>query len=446
MFPWSRTIGGLAGRRIGNLLRYSSTKTRNRNVYEKLSTNELTDPDFMQEAMNEDSIHSKLKPITPSDLYVSCTTFNGNGDITSVSKKYPKMQFLKDNNLYPRDLRKIDTSSIDVSPSIMIRPSSAILVNLLHIKAIIKKDSVKVFDTSTPAIATKLGLFMYDLEMKLKLPGGNVPYEFKALESILVSIMTYLEIELKSHTSSCGIILRELEDLVDRQKLQDLLIRSKQLSSFHQKALLIRNVLEKLLDDDEDLAEMYLSNPKDLTHPEKGNYEDLEMILESYYNHCDEFVQQAGALVNDIKATEEIANIILDANRNSLMLFELKITVYTLGFTVATLLPAYYGMNLKNYIEESEWGFISVLVVSLLQGIAITMFNFRKLKHVQKLTMMGANSSVNPIILRPTRRGFREDSWIYKLCWGTKRSTTRTLPSTRDKDAIWRMIHEDKHK
>ena len=137
------------------------------------------------------------------------------------------MQFLKDNHLFPRDLRKIDTSAIDVVPVIMIRPSNAILVNLLYIKAIIKKDSVMVFDTSNSEVATKLGIFMYDLELKLQSPISNICYEFRALESILVSIMSYLEAEIKLHRRQCGIILAELEDEVDRQKLQELLINLK---------------------------------------------------------------------------------------------------------------------------------------------------------------------------------------------------------------------------
>lgn len=418
-----------------------STKSRNQFALENLA---LVNNQQIQKKIDDREIHSKLKPITPSDLHVSCTTFDGKGNITSISKRYPKMQFLKDNNLNPRDLRKIDTSSIDVSPSIMIRPSNAILINLLHIKAIIKKDSVKVFDTSTTESATKLGIFMYDLEMKLKSPLANLPYEFKALESIIISIVSYLESELKLHSSSCGVILRELEYQVDRHKLQDLLIRSKKLSSFYQKAMLIRDVLEEVLENDEDLAGMYLSQPKDVRNSEDGDYDDLEMILESYYNHCDEVVQQAGALSNDIKATEEIATIILDANRNSLMLFELKITVYTLGFTVATLLPAYYGMNLKNYIEESNWGFVAVLIISIIQGIAMTSYSFRKLRDVQKLTMMSSNN--NTFNLKSSTSRFKRDSWIYKMFWGTKRNSKLTHPSKKDKDAIWRMINEDPHK
>ncbi|RLV91846.1 Mitochondrial inner membrane magnesium transporter MRS2 [Spathaspora sp. JA1] len=389
----------------------------------------------------------RIKPVTPNDLYVSCTTFDRHGTITAVSKKHPKTTFLKENHLFPRDLRKIDTSSIEVAPTIMIRPNDAILVNLLHIKAIIKQDSVMVFDTSASEAATKLGVFMYDLELKLKSPGTvhghDLPFEFRALESILVNVMSYLETEIKLHESSCGVILSELEDQVDRHKLQDLLIRSKKLSSFYQKAVLIRDVLEELLENDEDLAGMYLSQ-SNLT-----DFDDLEMLLESYYRQCDEFVQHAGSLLNDIKATEEIVNIILDANRNSLMLFELKLTVYTLGFTVATLVPAFYGMNLKNYIEESNFGFGSIVVISLIQGVLITLMNYKKLQKVQKLTMMGTRGSVKPdplpLHIPSSKPAIRQRSFINKLFFGpgiARRKFDR--PTSKEKDVIWRMINDEK--
>lgn len=383
-------------------------------------------------------MYTHLKPITPLDLYVSCTTFDNKGNVTGVSQKFPKMQFLKENSLFPRDLRKIDTSSVEVAPTIMVRASNAILINLLHVKAIIKKDSIKVFDTSNQQFATKLGLLMYDLENKLKLPPmavHNAPYEFRALESILVSVMSILEADLSHHLRECGLILSELEDNVDRHRLQDLLIRLKSLSSYYRKTVLIRNVLEEILENDEDLAGMYLTDP----HEQSSDMEDLEILLESYYNQCDEFVQQAGSLLNDIKATEEIVNIMLDANRNSLMLFDLKVTIYTLGFTVATLVPAFYGMNLKNYIEDSTIGFGAVVVVSIIQGIIITAFNFKKLRGVQKLTMTGPGDR-KPLARKPLRISPRQR--LNKLLYGRRSRSER--PTSREKDVIWRMINDDK--
>lgn len=391
----------------------------------------------------EDPSYKSLNPAAPNDTFVSCTTFDQAGNVTAVSQKYPKAAFLKENNLFPRDLRKVDSSSIDVVPSIMVRRGTAIVVNLLYIKAIIQRDNVKVFDTSDPSGATKLGLFMYDLEMKLKSP-SSVPYEFKVLESILISILSYLEAELHAHVSSCGLILSELEDRISRESLQQLLIKLKKLTSFDQRATLIRDVLEELLDNDEDLNDMYLTTRK-LYSPSNDvtDYSDIEMILESYYKHCDEVVQQASSLISDIKATEEIVNIILDANRNSLMLFELKVTIYTLGFTVATLIPALYGMNLKNYIEESYYGFGAVVVVSILQGILVTIWNFKKLHRVQNLTMM-TNSSL-PIPGRSANlfayHMFRRRWWA-KLLFGEQ--TQYHKPTSKERDVIWRMIHDDK--
>ncbi|CUM65962.1 uncharacterized protein PRCAT00003616001 [Priceomyces carsonii] len=424
--------------------KFKSTKTRNQTILDRIRKDLPPEPQFQDGIQNvydhEKLNYHKLEPITPNDSYVSCTSFDDKGNISAISKKFPKMSFLKQNGLFPRDLRKIDTSSVDVVPLITVRPPRAILINLLHIKAIIEKDAVMIFDTSNPAVASKLGVFMYDLEMKLKLQNGNICYEFRALESILISVMSSLEAELKVHTANCGLILAELEDQVDRHKLQDLLIKSKKLSSFYQKTVLIQNVLEELLDNDEDLAGMYLSAPK---KPGDGDCEDLEMILESYFKQCEEFVQQAGSLLSDIKATEEIVNIILDTNRNSLMLYELKITVYTLGFTVATLFPAFYGMNLKNYIEDSAYGFGLVVLVSILQGVIITMINIKKLRNVQKLTMMGDTPKHKPHYTFGSMGFLNIERWFRRLIYGN-RATKFDHPTSKEADALWRMINDDR--
>lgn len=433
------------------LSRYKSTHSRNSATLDRLKKTKMPNSLVHDELSYLKGLSSsrpagRVEPIIPNDTYVLCTVFDSKGNVTAVSRKYPKMQFLKDNKLYPRDLRKIDSSSIDVVPSIMIK-NQAVLVNLLHIKAIIKRDQVMVFDTLTPAVAQRLGLFMYDLEMKLKLPAvasGNIPYELRALESILINVMSYLESELRLMKATCLQILAELEDQVDRNRLQELLIRLKSLQSFYQRALLIRDVLEDLLDNDEDLAGMYLSNAPGA---QPSNFEEVEMILESYYNQSDEIVQQTGSLINDIKATEEIVNIILDTNRNSMMLFELKLTVYTLGFGVATLVPAFYGMNLKNYVEESVYGFGAVVVISILQGILMIIFMNRKLNAVQKITMMN-NEHHQPVgLFTQWRKKMRlhNHSKLYKLVYGS-RNTKYHYPTSKDKDVLWRMINDDKHK
>ncbi|KAH3902871.1 related to Mitochondrial inner membrane magnesium transporter mrs2 [Saccharomycodes ludwigii] len=336
-----------------------------------------------------------VKPIVPNDLFVSCTIFNKEGNVVSVSQKFPKWQFLRDHGLYPRDLRKIDSTAPDIIPSIVVKPYQCILINLLYIKALITSEQVMIFDTVSPSAAQKLGELMYDLESRFQVKNGTnntLPFEHQVLETILINVLAYLEVECNKHITVCGGILRDLEYQIDRNKLKDLLIKSKDLTSFYQKALLIREVLDELLDNDDDLEGMCLTRKINDATDKKMMAQGLEMLLETYYYQCDEFVQQSESLIQNIKSTEEIVNIILDANRNSLMLFELKVTIYTLGFTIATLVPAFYGMNLKNFIEESNWGFYSVIGMSSIVALIMTMNNFKALRSVTRLTLMNNHS------------------------------------------------------
>lgn len=341
---------------------------------------------------------SQLPPMAPPITTVSATTLDASGTITAISRAFPLAQFLQKHNLFPRDLRKIDTTNVDVAPVIAVRRGS-ILVNMLFIKALLTARGVYVFDVrqgDTPrqgalndADVRKLGVFMYDLEAKLTARGttgmaaGASVYEFRSLECILVNVMAVLESELAVHLSKAKAILRELDSDIDRGKLKSLLVESKRLGVFYQKSALIRDVLDELLDNDDDLQRMHLTNPAEDTA-------DLELMLESYYKQCDELVQRAETMINDIKSTEDIVNIILDANRNSLMVFELRIAIMTLAFTVATIVPAFYGMNLKNYLEESEVAFAAVVGSSIFVGILVSLWWFRKLHNVKRMTIVSS--------------------------------------------------------
>lgn len=397
-----------------------------------------------------------LKPITPSDAYVSCTVFNDKGDVTAVSQKFPKWAFLRDHSLYPRDLRKIDTTAIDIIPSIIVK-SSCIVFNMLHIKALIEKDRVYVFDTANPSAAAKLGVLMYDLEAKLSLNRGSMNtltqyYEHRALESMLINVMSSLETDFKMHNRLCGQILTDLENEVNRDKLRDLLIKSKDLTLFYQKSLLIREVLDELLESDDDLAGMYLTVKK---KEQDDDFADLEMLLETYYTQCDEYVQQAESLIQDIRSTEEIVNIILDANRNSLMLLELKVTIYTLGFTVATLLPAFYGMNLENFIEESNFGFAGVVLVSVIAGIMVTGANFKALRSVTRLTMLNNHTGAQSAHHKRLASKYADEhipslwqrwgQWT-NLVWNGRTGVAQRAQDKRDRDVVWKWLLDDEKK
>jgi magnesium transporter len=80
---------------------------------------------------------------------------------------------------------------------------------------------------------------------------------------------------------------------------------------------------------------------------------------------------------------------ILDANRNSLMLLDLKFSIGTLGIGSGAFIAALYGMNLKNFIEESDLGFWAVTGWSIVFAAVVCSYGLVKLRKVQRLSMWG---------------------------------------------------------
>lgn len=132
-------------------------------------------------------------------------------------------------------------------------------------------------------------------------------------------------------------LLTQLEEDIDRERLRNMLVYSKKLSSFEKKATLIRDALAEILDNDEDLAGMYLTEKSRGKQRDVDQHDEVELLLEAYVKQIDGIVQEADQLASNMRNTEEIVNIILDANRNSLMLLDLKVSPTTpLRFLVET--------------------------------------------------------------------------------------------------------------
>ena len=329
--------------------------------------------------------------IKPSnELKLRCTEFDEHGNVTVVNGEFRKSELTAKYSLLPRDLRKIDSS---VLPHILVRPS-AILINLLHLRCLIKHNRVLVFDVYGSTDSYAQSLFMYDLEGKLRQKqtastAGHLPYEFRALEAVLISVTSGLESEFEGVREPVVRVLRDLEEDIDRDKLRHLLIYSKKLGTFEQKARLVRDAIEDLLEADDDLAAMYLTDKAEGTEREDQNHEEVELLLESYHKVTDEIVQISSNLVSAIRNTEEIVRAILDANRNSLMLLDLKFSIGTLGISAGMFIAALYGMNLENFIEESRYGFFGISGACTALAVVACVYCFRKLGKVQRLSMWG---------------------------------------------------------
>lgn len=94
------------------------------------------------------------------------------------------------------------------------------------------------------------------------------------------------------------------------------------------------------------------------------------------------------------------------------MLLDLKFSIGTLGLATGTLFSALYGMNLKNFIEESDFGFGGVSVICFALTTVVCVYGLAKLRKLQRVRMWG-ESGVESTSLAPlsTRRGAHRSNW-----------------------------------
>ncbi|KAG0339194.1 magnesium ion transporter [Podila humilis] len=323
-----------------------------------------------------------------NEIKLRCTEFDHKGNVKTTAGEFLKSDLCQQHGLHARDLRKIDSSFNNQMPVILVRPE-AILVNVGHIRALIKADLVVLFDSFGSTDSYNQSIFIYDLEEKLRMStsaAGGLPFEFRALEAIFISVITSLQSEMEVLVHFVTNLLAHLEENIDQNKLKELLQYSKKLSRFESKTLLIRDVFVEVLDQDDDLANMYLTDKKNGVIRNADSHEEIEILLESYLKQVEEIANTVSILKQQMQSTEEIVNVILGANRNQLLLFELRIAMGTLGMSSGAIIASLYGMNLHNYLETNPHAFAIVGATAL--GISTMVFAFcsRKLRQLAKGT------------------------------------------------------------
>ncbi|PWZ01197.1 cora-domain-containing protein [Testicularia cyperi] len=434
------------------------------------------------------------------DIMLRCTIFDSSGSATSTSGVFKKSSLCSEHGLEPRDLRKIDSRVPNLVPTILAR-RGGILVNILHIRAMIKKDKVLLFDSYGSTDSQLHSAFVYNLQHNLRpfqsqhahhththghasqavqaspspssgspagsssgsgSSNGHLAYEFRALESILVSVLDALRIELDVVRTWTSQILNELDDDVDRDKLRTLLQVSRKLNAFLSRAKAVKNAVVEVLENDEDMQLMYLSVPpssgfdsasasasaasKDSSsgkkndslpdaglesgsnarHDEaagsstKGEYgstaptapsdgsprvDELELLLESFDKQVEEVVAETSQLHSDITNTQEVVELILDNNRNKLLALDLKTSIATMGISAGTLWAGLFGMNLKSHMEEIDWAFT---VVSGVAFAAVGLTAGLGLRRLERLRRVGLGQKLP---LQKKNKGRLADWW-----------------------------------
>lgn len=284
----------------------------------------------------------------------------------------------------------------------------------------IKKDKVLLFDSYGSTDSQLHSAFVYNLQHNLRAEGGGngLAYEFRALESILVSVLDALRIELGVVRRWTSDVLDGLDDDVDREKLRTLLQVSRKLNAFLSRAKAVKGAVVEVLENQDDMALMYLSSPSPSPSHSPSSHspssssgssttwnstetestsevamDELELLLESFDKQVEEVVAETSQLHSDISNTQEVVELILDNNRNKLLALDLKTSIATMGVSVGTLWAGLFGMNLKSHIEEADYAFGVVSAIALIAVVATVGVGLRRLDRLRRVRLGSGSGS-----------------------------------------------------
>ncbi|KAJ2519285.1 magnesium ion transporter [Coemansia sp. RSA 2049] len=338
---------------------------------------------------------ARMEQMMP-DLRLRCTELDIHGNVTVRAGEFLKSELCAQHGLQPRDLRKIDSKFVNQMPAILVR-KHAILINLLHIRALIEADRIVLFDSIGPQGSYNQGLLVYELQERLRSPSASKsasasdaavaaesaqPFEFRALEAVLISVVNALQSDEEVLVNLVHNLLAYLEESVDRSKLRELLQYSKRLSRFSQKVLNIRDAIEEVLEQDEDLASMYLTEKLRGTMRRKDDHEDVELMMETYLKQVEEIVNHIESASSHVRTTEDVVNIILDSQRNSLLLLEIRLTILTVGLSTGTFITGLFGMNLLSTLESHPEAFFIVSSIAFTAIVTLVLTGLRAMRKV----------------------------------------------------------------
>ncbi|XVF28708.1 hypothetical protein REPUB_Repub15cG0053300 [Reevesia pubescens] len=328
--------------------------------------------------------------------------------------KYAIMQRV---NIHARDLRILDP--LLSYPSTILGRDRAIVLNLEHIKAIITSEEVLLRDPSDENVVP----VVQELQRRLSpvnairqgqdYTGGQndveagdedeSPFEFRALEVALESICSFLAAHTLELETAAYPALDELTSHISSLNLDRVRKLKSAMTRLTARVQKVRDELEQLLDDDDDMADLHLSRKLAGASPvsvsgaanwypasptigskisrasrasrasvatvrgDENDVEELEMLLEAYFVQIDGTLNKLTTLREYINDTEDYINIQLDNHRNQLIQLELFLNSGTLCLSIYALVTGILGVNIP-YTWNTGYNYLFIWVV-IITGI-----------------------------------------------------------------------------
>lgn len=273
--------------------------------------------------------------------------------------------------LHHRDLRPL--FSLRQVATVLSR-KEVIIVNLGLLKLLISQERVLIFNLENkeviqefvPALKDKLKQLRKDQDFELVVLDFAFNYKIKHMKGIVEKLQSGVTKVLK--------IVEKNYSLINLEKLLKL---KKNVSNFE---IVVRENLEageEILEDDEELIDICLSQRK----KRNVDFEEAESIFDSFVEQVEEIGHRVDELKENIDDTQEILSLKIDSQRNSIIRSELIATLITALFALMAVITGLYGMNIQNNLEGNYTAFLMIIIGFVFSAIVFVLGMFAYLKH-----------------------------------------------------------------
>ncbi len=292
---------------------------------------------------------------------------NGDISLVDVSKKTLAIEF----DMHTRDFRPIFLPRRQLY-TVSIR-GDGLIVNLGKIKLVIGKKSAYFVlqDDEKRDLA-----FSTHLKNKLKnkkLEDTHIPFEFMILEAAFEFVLSKTQKHFISFELRLAKVLSQVSEFPTQENFEKLLVIKKEILSIEKITQELQDTLTELLNDDEAIDELVLAN-KDFED------DDLESILENILEQVMEISHDIHKEKENIDDTQEIVTLKMATIRNSVIHFDLLVSLLTFILSIGTLVSGFFGMNLHNPFEDYPFAFVFVILGVFIFSIILGLLFWKRLK------------------------------------------------------------------
>ncbi|TIB72337.1 Mg2+ transporter protein [Wallemia mellicola] len=286
-----------------------------------------------------------------------------------------RTQICKSASIPYRDLRVLDSPLSDDEPSILIRDSCIVYAGE-GVRAIVRSDRLLVVRGENdvgighnPATIEIIHTILLSLENRLTsndFTKRTYPFEFNALETLLMHSFSLLEKRVASLTLSTDTLLETLRTKgIEHDQLLDMLDLSTAVDKANRKVRGMHKAIEEVLREEEDMAAMYLTAKHFGKPRNEGEDDEVELLLEAYLKQSSTLCSAVAALTTRLQSTSRHIDLVMAATRNRLLHLEIQLAVVTAALGLGSFFTGLLGMNLMNHFEEHwrEGSFAEVYLV-----------------------------------------------------------------------------------